>query len=108
LAGAIFALKIGSAISRGASVLFAMFGLFALIANRRVMEFLLAKGLAEQRFSGRNIVLITDDASRDNASLTQALIATGFRVRRNFPFPASSADPGQRQRVVTSVIEYVR
>jgi putative colanic acid biosynthesis UDP-glucose lipid carrier transferase len=108
LAGAIFALKIGSAISRGASVLFAMFGLIALIVNRRVIEFLLAKGLAEKRFSGRNIVLITDDASRDNATLAQALIDTGFRVKRNFPFPESSTDPGQTQRVVTSVIDYVR
>ena len=108
LAGAIFALKIGSEISRGASSLFAMFGFIALIVNRRVTEFLLAKGLAEKRFSGRNIVLITDDSSEDNASLVQALLDTGFRVRNNFVFPAPGADPDLRQRVVTSVIECVR
>jgi putative colanic acid biosynthesis UDP-glucose lipid carrier transferase len=108
LAGAIFALKIGSEISRGASSLFAMFGFIALIMNRRVTEYLLAKGLAEKRFSGRNIVLITDDSSKDNTSLTQALVDTGFRVKRNFLFPAPSANPDHAQRVVTSVIEYIR
>jgi putative colanic acid biosynthesis UDP-glucose lipid carrier transferase len=108
LAGAIFALKIGSEISRGASSLFAMFGFVAMIAQRRVTEYLLAKGLAEKRFSGRNIVLITDDSSEDIAGLTQTLLDTGFRVRRNFVFPAPGADPGLRQRVVTSVIDDVR
>jgi len=108
LAGAIFALKIGSEISRGASILFATFGLMALIAHRRATEYLLAKGLAEKRFSGRNIVLIADGSSTDNASLTQALMDTGFRVKRSFLFPAASADPDNRQRVITSVIEYVR
>jgi putative colanic acid biosynthesis UDP-glucose lipid carrier transferase len=108
LAGALFALKIGSEISRATSMLFAMFGLIALISHRRVTEYLLAKGLAEKRFSGRNIVLITDDSDEDHAGLGQALMDTGFRVRRNFVFPAPGADPGLRQRVITSVIEYVR
>jgi putative colanic acid biosysnthesis UDP-glucose lipid carrier transferase len=108
LAGALFALKIGSEISRGTSTLFALFGLIALIAHRRVTEYLLAKGLTEKRFSGRNIVLIVDDSSEDNAGLSQALVDTGFRVKRNFLFPAPTADPGLRERAVTSVIEYVR
>jgi putative colanic acid biosynthesis UDP-glucose lipid carrier transferase len=107
LAGALFALKIGSEISRATSILFAMFGLIALILHRRVTEYMLAKGLAEKRFSGRSIVLITDDSREDDASLGEALMDTGFRVRKNFVFPAS-ADPGLRQRVVTSVIDYVR
>jgi putative colanic acid biosynthesis UDP-glucose lipid carrier transferase len=33
---------------------------------------------------------------------------TGFRVKRQFLLPAASSDPGIRQRVVTSVIDYVR
>ena len=107
LAGAIFVLKIGTEISRGISIVFALFGVLALIAQRRAMEYLLAKGRAEKRFSGRNVVLITEDSSKDNTSLAQALTDTGFRVKRNFLLPASSSDPGRRQRVVTSVIEYV-
>jgi putative colanic acid biosynthesis UDP-glucose lipid carrier transferase len=108
IAGAIFALKIGDEISRGTSSLFAMFGLIALIVNRRVMELLLSKGLAEKRFSGRNIVLITDESSKDNDGLIQALSDTGFRVKRRFLYPAAGTDPGHALAVVTNVIDYVR
>src|SRR6266436_7156107 len=62
LASTVFALKIGSEISRGTSMLFAMFGLIALIVHRTALRDLLRKGLAGRRFSGRNIVLITDDS----------------------------------------------
>jgi putative colanic acid biosysnthesis UDP-glucose lipid carrier transferase len=108
LAGAIFALKVGSEISRGTSIVFATLGLMALIAQRRIVEYLLAKGLAEKRFSGRNIVLITDHPNKDNAHLTQALTDTGFRVKRHFLLPAPSLDPGHKQRVIASVVDYVR
>jgi putative colanic acid biosysnthesis UDP-glucose lipid carrier transferase len=108
LAGVVFALKIGSELSRGTNILFATFGLTALIVHRRVMRNLLARGLEEKRFSGRNVVLITDHSKKDTASLTQALIAIGLRVKKNFLFPAPGADPCHRQRVVASVIDYVR
>ncbi|CAL78562.1 putative Bacterial sugar transferase family protein [Bradyrhizobium sp. ORS 278] len=108
LAGALFALKIGGEFSRGTSIVFAMLGLTALVLNRRMTEYLLAKGLAEKRFSGRNIVLITDEASQDNPGLSQALVDTGFRVRRHFLLPDPGAAPDQRQHLVASVIDYVR
>jgi putative colanic acid biosynthesis UDP-glucose lipid carrier transferase len=108
LAGAIFALKIGSEISRGTSIVFATLGLMAMIVQRWVVERLLAKGLAEKRFSGRNIVLITDHSSKDNAHLTQALMDTGFRVKRHFFLPAPTGDQEPRQRVISSVVDYVR
>jgi putative colanic acid biosysnthesis UDP-glucose lipid carrier transferase len=108
LAGAIFALKIGSDISRGTSMVFATVGLMAIIVQRWIIERLLAKGLAEKRFSGRNIVLITDQSSKDNAHLTQALTDTGLRVKRHFFLPARTADQELRQRVISSVVDYVR
>jgi putative colanic acid biosysnthesis UDP-glucose lipid carrier transferase len=113
LTASLFALKIGSDISRGASILFAVFGLVALITHRRVVGYLLARGLAERRFSGRKIVLITDEPSkddepnRDGAALMQALADTGFRVRRSFVFPPTT-DSGHQQMVIASVIDYVR
>src|SRR5215208_1733302 len=45
LAGTVFALKIGSEISRGTSMLFAVFGLLALIVHRTLLRDLLQKGL---------------------------------------------------------------
>ncbi|MBV9559035.1 MAG: undecaprenyl-phosphate glucose phosphotransferase [Bradyrhizobium sp.] len=114
LFGALFALKIGSEISRGASVLFGLLGLVALIVHRRIIGYLLARGLAEKRFSGRNVVLIiddlnnSDDLSSDEASMSQALMDTGFRVRRRFLFPEPGADASRQRTIIASVIDYVR
>ena len=108
LAGTVFALKIGSEISRGTSMLFAMFGLLALIVHRRVLRNLLARGLAGRRFSGRNIVLITDHSKEGDTSLTQALTGLGFCVKRNFFIPTPSAESWHRDKVVAGVIEYIR
>jgi putative colanic acid biosynthesis UDP-glucose lipid carrier transferase len=107
LAASVFALKIGSEISRATSMLFATFGFIALIAHRRVMSSLLAKGLTERRFSGRNVVLITDQAKKGEASLIQSLTGLGLRVKRNFLLPPPGADSRHRQSVAASVIEYV-
>ena len=108
LAGTVFALKIGAEISRGTSMLFAMFGLIALIVHRRVLRNLLAIGLAGRRFSGRNIVLITDHSKEGDTSLTQTLTGLGFCVKRNFSIPPPSAESWHRDKVVEKVIEYIR
>jgi putative colanic acid biosysnthesis UDP-glucose lipid carrier transferase len=108
LAGTVFALKIGSEISRGTSMLFAMFGLIALIAHRSVLRDLLARGLAEKRFSSRNIVLITDRSQMNDDGLTQTLTSLGFCVERHFIFPPSPADCRRRERVIAKVIEHAR
>jgi putative colanic acid biosynthesis UDP-glucose lipid carrier transferase len=107
LAGTVFALKIGNEISRGTSMLFAMFGLFALIVHRSVLRDLVAKGLAKRRFSGRNIVLITDH-SQMGASLIHSLTGLGFRVEGYFIFPPPGADSRRRERVIAKVIEHIR
>ena len=108
LAGTVFALKIGNEISRGANMLFAIFGLIALIVHRGVLRDLLRKGLAGRRFSGRNIVLITDHSQMGDASLTQTLTGLGFCVKGNFIFPPPGADSRHRARVVAKVIEHTR
>lgn len=108
LAGTVFALKIGSELSRGTSMLFAVFGLVALIVHRSVMKDLLAKGLAGRKFSGRNIVLITDHSQLGDASLTQTLTGLGFCVERHFILPPPGADSGHRERVTAGVIEHIR
>ena len=108
LAGAVFALKIGSELSRGTSLLFAAFGLVALIVHRSVTKDLLVKGLAGRKFSGRNIVLITDHSQLGDASLTQTLTDLGFCVQRHFYLPPPDADSGDRERVTARVIEHIR
>ena len=108
LTGTVFALKIGNEISRGTSVLFGMFGLIALMVHRGVLRDLLTKGLAESKFSGRNIILITDHSQIGDPNLTQTLTGLGFCVAEHFIFPPPGADLRHRQRVATTVIEYTR
>jgi putative colanic acid biosysnthesis UDP-glucose lipid carrier transferase len=107
LAGTVFALKIGNEISRGTSMLFAIFGVLALIVNRSVLRRLLAKGLAGRRFSGRNIVLITDH-SQMGASLIHTLKSLGFCIERHFIFQPPSAECHPQESVIAKVIEHTR
>jgi putative colanic acid biosysnthesis UDP-glucose lipid carrier transferase len=106
LAGAVFALKIGAEISRGTSILFAMFGLIALIVDRTILRDLVATGLAGKRFSGRSIVLITD-YSQTGANLLHTLTGLGFSVEEYFVFPPE-LDAYGRERLVAKVIEHTR
>jgi putative colanic acid biosysnthesis UDP-glucose lipid carrier transferase len=108
LAGTVFSLKIGSEISRGTSMLFAMFGLIALIVQRIALRDLLRKGLARRRFSGRNIVLISDHSQTGDDSLTQTLKGLGYCVNGNFIFPPPGTDDCDRERIVATVIERIR
>jgi Undecaprenyl-phosphate glucose phosphotransferase len=108
LAGAVFALKIGSSISRGTSSMFVVIGLLALMVSRRVMHSLLTRGLAEKRFSGRNIVLITDEASKDETVLSRALAESGSNVKQSFLLAASGEMQSPGQEIAASVIEYIR
>ncbi len=108
LAGTVFALKIGSEISRGTSGLFAVFGLVALVVHRCILRDLLVRGLAGKKFSGRNIVLITDHSQIGDASLTQMLTGLGFSVAEHFIFPPPGANARHRERIVTGVIDYIR
>src|SRR4051794_20382595 len=87
LAGTVFALKIGSELSRGTSILFAIYGLIALTLHRGVLKDLLQKGLAGNRFSGRDIVLITDRSQMFDGGLIYTLSGLGFRVRETFVLP---------------------
>jgi putative colanic acid biosysnthesis UDP-glucose lipid carrier transferase len=107
LAGTVFALKIGNELSRGTSMLFAILGLIALIVHRRLLRNLLAKGLAERRFSGRNIVLITDH-SQMGAGLSHILTCLGFCVEQHVIFPPPNADSRRQERVIARVVEHIR
>jgi putative colanic acid biosysnthesis UDP-glucose lipid carrier transferase len=106
LAGTVFALKIGNEISRGTSLLFALSGLATIVVHRCMLRSLLRRGLAGRRFSGRNIVLITDQS--DSADLAQSLTGLGFRVEGYFTLPPPSANPAYKARFAAKVIEHIR
>ena len=106
LAGIVFALKIGSELSRGENMLFAALGLVALLVNRIIVRNLLAKGLAERRFSKREVVLIIDPMHGEPAH-ERTLASVGLDVTAKFVLPS----PGQTGRIkglAASVIEQIR
>jgi Undecaprenyl-phosphate glucose phosphotransferase len=108
LAATVFALKIGNEISRGTSMLFATLGLIGLVLQRAVLRQLLQKGLADRRFSGRKIVLITDHWQAGETSLTQILTGLGFQVKENFILLTPNLDPERRERVVARLTDRIR
>ena len=108
LTGAVFALKIGQEFSRGAMLLFAGFGLGALIALRVLGRVFLANGLALRKFSGRNTVLITDHLPTAEPGVLRVLTRHGFRVERHFALPPPDAEPEKRQEAIARAIAYMR
>lgn len=108
LAGTVFTLKVGSELSRGASLLFAALGLTALIVHRVCWRSLLTKGMTNRRFSGRRIVLITDCRRQVETSLAHSLAGLGFRLERHFPLPPPERGSHRRADMISSAIECVR
>lgn len=108
LAGTVFALKVGTEVSRGASLLFAAFGLTALAVHRIFWRSLLTKGMANRRFSGRRIVLITDCRQPAEANLAHTLTSLGFRLERHFILPPPERGSRHRADIISTAIECVR
>jgi Undecaprenyl-phosphate glucose phosphotransferase len=107
LTGIVFTLKIGASLSRGTNLLFAGVALTSLAANRVILWRLLRIGLAERRFSGRKVILITDTEHVDHM-LKQTISAAGFDVTGQFALSHQGVSSVVLKRLAASVIEYVR
>ncbi|MCA1453713.1 undecaprenyl-phosphate glucose phosphotransferase [Bradyrhizobium sp. BRP22] len=108
LSGAVGALNLSAELSRGAGAAFAVVGLVMLIGYRVIMRALLLKGLDERKFSGGNVVLITDQAQLRDTGLAQALTAVGFRLAGHFSLPRPGASSSHRKRLSALVVQHAR
>jgi putative colanic acid biosysnthesis UDP-glucose lipid carrier transferase len=108
LCGIVFALKIGSELSRGTSLLFAGLGLIGLLANRTIIRDLLGKGLAERRFSGRKVVLIADPEQAYEPELHQKLAAVGFNIVESFTLPPAGTGRKLQESLAADIVECIR
>jgi putative colanic acid biosynthesis UDP-glucose lipid carrier transferase len=108
LAGTVFALKVGSELSRGTCLLFAVIGLSTLVVHRIFWRSLLAKGVIRRRFSGRRVVLITDHRQSAEAGLPDVLTSLGFRLERHFALPPPELGGRERQEIISKAIASVR
>ena len=107
LAGIVFALKIGSELSRATNILFAAFGIIGLVANRTIIRELLKKGLSEHKFSGRKVALIVDSAQRHDP-ISRRLCKVGLDVSTTFALPPRGAGSNLRRKLAKDVIENIR
>jgi len=103
-----FAMKLGSSLSRGATISFAVSGLVALIAQRAFWRTFLADGLAVRRFAGRKIVLITDAAAGTELGLLQTLTQHGLKLARHFVLPDNRHDIERRRAVIHQAVSSIR
>src|SRR5262245_54526388 len=108
LAAAGFGMKAGANFSRGATLLFAGFGLSAILTGRLVWRLVLADGLAVRKFSGRRIALIVEESSPTQASILKVLERHGLQPVYRFILPANQNDVRARKRVIAKAISAVR
>jgi Undecaprenyl-phosphate glucose phosphotransferase len=104
-AGVVFTLKIGTEFSRGIALSFATTGLVLLLVQRILWSYVLAYGLRRHKFSGRQVVIIAEDAAC--SELFETLIRHGFEPREQFTLPTK---PPFRDRddEVSDIIAYLR
>lgn len=107
LAGIVFALKIGSELSRATSILFAAFGMIGLIANRTIIRELLKKGLSEHRFSCRRVALIVDPA-QGYEPISRKLCKIGMDVSTRFALPPRGAGSNLRRKLAKNIVGHIR
>ena len=107
LAGVVFTLQEGKDFSRGANLSFAALGLVSLVLLRLLWRELLRYGVAERKFTGRNIVLITTgDLHADHGS--DPLVSHGYRLQRQFTLPDQDQSSRRLDETIGEIIKYVR
>ncbi len=108
LAAAAFAMKAGGNFSRGSTILFAGFGIAALIGERVLWRVVLADGLSVRRFSGRRVVLIAEQKAVKGSGILKSLDRHGLQPTHQFILPVDPEDVQERKRVIAKVISAVR
>ena len=108
LAAAAFTMKAGGNFSRGATILFTIIGLFALIGARIVWRVILADGLAVRKFSGRKVTLIIEEGAASKSGILEALARHGLEPARQFILPADQNNVKARKRVIAHAVSSIR
>jgi Undecaprenyl-phosphate glucose phosphotransferase len=106
LFGALFTLKLGDAFSRVSIFSFGIAGLGCLLLQRVVIRNVLAIGINEHKFLGRNAILVSDKPLYAGNSLVASVLKHGFYLERQYVVPVQ---PGEAQdRIVADIIGQLR
>jgi len=85
--------------------IFGVTGLIILAIQRVLLRDALRKGLAERRFSGRKIVLITDEAGGD---LVNTLTDLGYFIEKHFTLPITRSSLRRQDELIGKIIDHAR
>lgn len=94
-------------IARDIVISFLVIGFGTLTVNRWMLKDILRRGLAERRFAGRNVVLLTDQSQKNDPAIVEALADLGFSIEQHFVLSASDKTRNQ-DKTIARIIEYTR
>ncbi|RJF78749.1 undecaprenyl-phosphate glucose phosphotransferase [Rhodopseudomonas palustris] len=100
-----YALHMEQDIRWDTALTFGAVGLVSLIAQRALLRDALRKGLSERRFSGRKIVLITDEHGQH---LVNMLSDLGFFVEKHFTLPVFHSSQRRQEKLIEMIIDHTR
>ena len=108
LSGVAFAMKMGSSFSRGATIAFAISALVGIIGARAIWRILLIDGSAVRQFSGRRVVLISEESIAVDSFLLAPFALQGLQLASHFVLPINRNDMRSCERVISEVVSSVR
>jgi putative colanic acid biosynthesis UDP-glucose lipid carrier transferase len=79
-----------------------------LIAQRAAIRSLLIKGLADSKFSGGKVVIVSDQPPSKHGDLAHMLTTSGFSIAGHFGLPPPGANSSYGKRLCARVIEHVQ
>ncbi len=100
-----FTLQMKDEIPWNFALIFGIAGLTLLIAQRVLLRDALRKGLAERRFSGRKIILVTDEAGRD---VVNTLTDLGYFIEMHFTLPITRSSLRRQDELIGKIIDHTR
>jgi Undecaprenyl-phosphate glucose phosphotransferase len=108
LSGVAFAMRMGASFSRGATIAFAISALVGLIGTRVIWRLLLVDGSAVRQFSGRRVVLISEESAALDSFLFAPFALQGLQLASHFVLPVNRNDVRGCEQVIGEVVASVR
>lgn len=107
LAATVSTFELEQHIARDIIISFALIGFVTLSVNRWMMKDILRRGLAERRFAGRNVVLLTDQSQKNDPAIVEAMADLGFAIEQHFVLSPSDKTRNY-EKTIARIIEYTR
>ncbi len=107
LAATVSTFALEQQIAREIVISFLAIGFATLAVNRWMMRDILRRGMAERRFAGRKVVLLTDQSQKNDPAIIDVLADIGFAIEQHFVLSASDKTRNH-EKTIARIIEYTR